>query len=104
MKGLLFIICAVILAYGFIDHRRDRPIVRPPGVLVSEQPLQAVMQATSFFVDDYELTRRARFEIRARVLSREPYYLRRESELEELRKAGVISYARLDNRIIKKAD
>ena len=30
------------------------------------------------------MTRRARFEIRARVLSREPYYLRRESELSPL--------------------
>lgn len=102
MKGLLFIICAAILAYGYIDHRRDRPIAHPPGVLVSERPLQQEVSPVQFNVDDYFLTRRARFEIRARVLSREPYYLRRESDLSPLDLAlgwGVMSDQALLDRI-----
>ncbi|MCW8926025.1 MAG: hypothetical protein OQJ84_07200, partial [Xanthomonadales bacterium] len=103
MKGLLFIICAAILAYGYFEHRGDRPIVYPPGVLVSEKPLQTDIRATSFFVDDYELTRRARFEIRARVLGRERYYLRRESDLSPLDLAlgwGVMS----DEAVLERID
>lgn len=102
MKSLLFIICAAILVYGYFDHRRDRPIEHPPGILVNAKPLQADVRATSFFVDDYELTRRARFEIRARVLSREPYYLRRESDLSPLDLAlgwGVMSDQAILDRI-----
>jgi len=84
MARPFFILCVVILACLSYERWTERSITHPPGILVTAQPLQADMRATSFFVDDYELTRRARFEIRARVLSRESYRLRRESNLSAL--------------------
>ena len=76
MTRLLFIISVAVLAYWFFEYRGDRPIVYPPGVLVNEQPLQQEVSPSQFMLDEYQVTRRARFEIRARVLSKEPYYLR----------------------------
>jgi hypothetical protein len=84
MTRLLFIFCVAVLVYGYFEHRGNRPVVHPPGVLVSELPRQQEITPSQFTLDDYQLTRRARFEIHARVLSSEPYYLRRESDLSPL--------------------
>jgi hypothetical protein len=54
----------------------------PPGVLVSEVPTQVnVRGLASVALDDYELTPRAEFEIRARVLSRKDYSWGTEADL-----------------------
>jgi len=59
-----------------------RDIEYPPGVLVSELPRQTdVRGLASVTMDDYELTPRAEFEIRARVLSREDYSWGTEADL-----------------------
>ena len=58
-----------------------KPVVHPPGVLVSEIPKQVDMQPSGFMLDEYQLTRRAQFQIRARVLSTEPYYLNRTGDV-----------------------
>jgi hypothetical protein len=53
-------------------------------------------------LDDYQVTRRASFDIRARVLSAEPYYFRRESDLSPLDLAlgwGVMSDQAVLDRI-----
>jgi hypothetical protein len=102
MMRLLFIACVAVLAYGYFEHRGNRPIAHPPGVLVTEQPRQQDIAPLQFALDDYQLTRRARFEIRARVLSKEPYYLRRESDLSPLDLAlgwGVMSDEAVLDRI-----
>jgi len=52
-----------------------------PGILVVETPLQLNLQPSGFIFEGYNITRKARFEIRARVLSAEPYYLHREADL-----------------------
>lgn len=103
MMRLLFILSVAVLAYGYFEQRGDRPIVHAPGVLVSEQPRQQALTPSQFALDDYQLTRRARFAIRARVLSREPYYLRRESDLSPLDLAlgwGVMS----DEAVLKRIE
>ncbi len=102
MTRLLFIISVAVLAYWFFEYRGDRPIVYPPGVLVNEQPLQQEVSPSQFMLDEYQVTRRARFEIRARVLSKEPYYLRRDSDLSPLDLAlgwGVMSDEAVLDRI-----
>ena len=84
MTRPLFILCLAVLAYWSYERWTGRAIDHPPGMLVNDAPLQQDVRPNSFFLEDYELTRRARFEIRARVLSTEPYYLRRESDLSPL--------------------
>ena len=81
MTRALFILSVVVLGYMFIMDWDQKPIVHPPGLLVIEKPVQLDMQPSGFTLDDYQLTRRARFEIRARVLSTEPYYMHREADL-----------------------
>ena len=77
----LFIFSVVVLAYLVIRDRDSKPIEHSPGILVAERPLQVDLQPSTFMLDDYQLTRKASFEIRARVLSKEPYYLGRTADL-----------------------
>jgi len=81
MKKTLYVLLALIAVLAWRDWTR-REILHPPGVLVPEAPVQAaIQQPESFLMDDYRLTRRAGFEIRARVLSRENYRWGSASEL-----------------------
>jgi hypothetical protein len=84
MAGRIFILSVVALCVLFFLDRDQQPLVHPPGVLVAEKPVQVDLQPSLFTFDDYQLTRRARFEMRARVLSIEPYYMKRESDLSPL--------------------
>lgn len=79
----LFYISAIALCFLVYREYESSPIEHAPGVLVVEQPLQKNVGNSVFGIDDYILTRRARFEIRARVLSIERYYLRREGDLSQ---------------------
>jgi hypothetical protein len=81
MTGRIFIISVIVLGYLVVRDWDSKPLEHPPGVLVAQMPKQSDLQASSFFVDDYELTRKAKFEIRARVLSKEPYYMGRTADL-----------------------
>jgi len=81
MKNTFYLLLAV-LAVLLIRNWEGRDIVHPPGVLVPETPRQLDMaEARPFPVDDFMVTPRAEFGIRARVLSRENYYMGEESEL-----------------------
>jgi len=77
----LFLISIAVLAYMVASNWEHRPITHPPGILVAEAPVQVNIEPTSFEMDGYQLSRKARFEIHARVLNTEPYYLRREADL-----------------------
>lgn len=81
MTRRLFILSVIALGYLIIKDWGMQPLLHPPGVLVSEAPVQINLQNSGFKIDDYRLTRRAQFEIRARVLSTEPYYLHRTGDL-----------------------
>jgi len=102
MIRLLFLLSVVALGYLFIDCWDNQPRVHPPGVLVREAPHQLEVQPSGFMLDDYSVTRRARFEIRARVLSTEPYYMRRDGDLSPIDLAlgwGVMSDQAVLDRI-----
>ena len=81
MAKYLFILSVAALCYLFISNWDTAPIEHSPGILVPEQPIQLNQQPSGFMFDDYQITRKARFEIRARVLSTEPYYLNRTADL-----------------------
>jgi len=77
----LFIFSVLVLAYLLVRDWQQGPIIHPPGILASAAPIQTDVQAASFALNDYQITKRARFEIQARVLSTENYYLNREADL-----------------------
>jgi hypothetical protein len=81
MLNRVFWFSLVVVAYLWARDWETQPIVHAPGVLVPNSPVQQEQPASHFKIDDYLLTRRASFEIRARVLSIEKYYFRRESDL-----------------------
>ena len=81
MTRNVLILSGVALAYMLVRQWEERPIVHPPGILVQKPPIQRNLEPDSFGIDDYLLTRKARFELRARVLSTRNYYLGRESDL-----------------------
>ena len=81
MKNTLYLVRFVLLIL-LVRQWESRAIEHPPGVLVPEMPLQRdVDQPDTIRVGRYRLTPRADFRIRARVLSRENYYLGDESDL-----------------------
>lgn len=81
MSNKWLLLSGVALAYMLARNWEERPIIHPAGVLVPQTPRQVDLEPTQFELDDYQVTRRAKFELRARVLSTQNYYLRRESDL-----------------------
>ena len=81
MKKVLYITLVLLAVLAWRDWNR-REIVHEPGVLVTELPVQRAMGGSDpILLDGYRLTRRAEFDIRARVLSREDYRWGSESDL-----------------------
>jgi len=81
MKKVLYLTLILLAILAWRDWNR-REIVHEPGVLVTELPRQSALEGgDSILLDEYRLTRRAGFTIRARVLSRENYRWGSESDL-----------------------
>ena len=81
MRNTLYILL-VLLAVLLIRNWEQRAIEHPPGVLVTEMPRQFNLAAPEpFAVERFTLTPRAKYGIRARVLSRENYFMGDEADL-----------------------
>jgi len=81
MKKTLYFLLVLAAVLAWRDWAQ-REIVHPPGILVREAPKQyAIDDPGPIMLDGYRLSRRAGFEIRARVLSRENYHWGSESDL-----------------------
>ena len=81
MKNSLYLLLFVLVSV-LVWKWEGRAIVHPPGLLVPDMPRQSdPADPRPFTVDGYRLTPRADFRIRARVLSRENYYLGDEARL-----------------------
>lgn len=81
MRRVLYFSLILLTVLAWRDWNR-REIVHEPGVLVTELPLQRnVTGFEPIILDEYRLTPRAEFNIRARVLSRENYSWGSESDL-----------------------
>lgn len=79
-KLLVFLL--VVAAFVAYNRWQYRPVVHPPGVLIPFAPEQADIRGGRLIRhDDYVVSPRAEFDIQARVLSRETYYLGTESDL-----------------------
>ena len=103
MTRRIFIFSVIVLAYLIIRDWDSKPIEHPPGILVADRPVQVDLQPSTFMLDDYQITRKASFEIRARVLSTEPYYLNRTADLSPIDLAlgwGVMS----DTAVLRQID
>jgi hypothetical protein len=66
---------AAAVLWAIISWYGERPISRPPGVLVDHDPVQTTTTAPPFVVRDYTITPQARYAIEARLLSVEKYRL-----------------------------
>ncbi len=66
---IFFITGLYLVAFTFIEPA-PREIEREPGILVNKTPEQEMLEETrTKNIDDWEITKRARFEITGRVLS-----------------------------------
>jgi len=101
-KSILIIALALLAALIARDWSM-REIVHQPGVLVPERPLQTeISDGQVMTIDQYLLRPRARFQIRARVLSREDYNWDTEADLSPMDLAlgwGVMSDQSVLDRI-----
>lgn len=76
------LIALVIASIGAVNWYSNRPIIHNSGVLADREPRQyAPAKSTPIQHGEYELTPLAGFEIQARVLSREDYFLDAGSDL-----------------------
>ena len=81
MRNWLWFVLIVLLIL-LLRQWEGRDIVHEPGVLVPETPRQLKLAAPEpIRIDDFVLTPRAEFRIRARVLSHEDYWLGDEADL-----------------------
>jgi hypothetical protein len=101
-KKILIVVMVLLVGMAYRDWS-SREIEYPPGVLVSELPKQTDVQGLgAVTLGDYELTARAEFKIRARVLSRENYSWGTEADLSPVDLAlgwGVMSDQAVIDRI-----
>lgn len=76
------IIIAVVILAGVVFWWQDRPVSQRPRVLAANIPTQQnITSATPFQYKDYRVVPLATFQIKARVLGKENYYLGREATL-----------------------
>ena len=77
-----FFILLLIVGVGWEFYNRPDQISLGPGVTVTEVPKQENIDSSiSYTNDDYTITAIATFRIKAKVLSKENYYIDRESDL-----------------------
>ena len=77
-----FFILLLIVGVGWEFYNRPDQISLGPGVTVTEVPKQENIESSiSYTNDDYTITAIATFRIKAKVLSKENYYIDRESDL-----------------------
>ena len=76
------IIIAVVILTGVVFWWQDHPVSQRPGVLAANPPAQqGIVKATPFRHKNYRVVPLAAFQIKARVLGKENYYLGREATL-----------------------
>jgi len=80
MKKIVFILLA--LGAGWHFYSSGDQVILGPGVMAEEEPYQAsISSPASHQIDDYTITELAEINIKAKVLSRENYYMDREADL-----------------------
>jgi len=76
---------ALFFVAAIWQHDQNRVIDHPPGVLITSTPIQQNLSSAAVIpYKGYEITPQADFEIEARVLSREKYFMDESAELSPL--------------------
>jgi hypothetical protein len=71
---IVLLICVFAVAYGFVNWWSDRPVHQASGVLAKAEPAQTpIDRAAPLEKNDFAIKPLARYEITARVLSKESY-------------------------------
>ncbi|SFS08975.1 hypothetical protein SAMN05216570_2490 [Dyella sp. OK004] len=74
MRRWGLVLLFLLIGWGALHWWRHRPVVQAPGVLAPDAPLQVdIDHGARLQQGDVTLTTRARYELTARVLSREDY-------------------------------
>ncbi|MGI9291991.1 MAG: hypothetical protein ACR2QG_12055 [Gammaproteobacteria bacterium] len=95
----LLIVLIIIAIFMFYRDWQQRPVTHPPGILVPLQPVQKnLANSVSFEFDEFAVTPRAEFDIQARLLSRERYFIGMESGLSPIDLA--LGWARMSDQSI----
>lgn len=81
MLRWVFLISATAFAYMAVVKWEHRPISHPQGILVARTPVQTGAGGSVVRHGEFILTRRAQFQLEARVLSSERYFFGLGSEL-----------------------
>ena len=82
MRYFLWILIPLTLIFSVYQLWPEDILVHEPGILVSNDPLQEnIENGKPWLKDDYMITPLAKYEIKARVLSRERYRFDKSSDL-----------------------
>lgn len=82
MKKLSSFTLIIIIAFIAYHFWPSNALTYPPGVLVSEDPIQEnITSEQSWEKDEYQIIPLAKFKVKARVLSKENYWLGRETDV-----------------------
>ena len=102
MKKALYVCLFLLLLLAWRDWS-SQEITHPPGVLIQDPPRQQALPGVEpVRIGAFRLSRRANFDVRARVLSREDYWWGSESDLSPIDLAlgwGVMSDQAVLDRI-----
>lgn len=84
MRKLLIVLIILASLQGWREWQQ-RPVVHDPGILIPVAPVQRnLLNVQSFLHGGFSITPRASFDIQARVLGRERYYLGADAGLSPL--------------------
>ncbi|MGH8712391.1 MAG: hypothetical protein ACREYB_00135 [Casimicrobiaceae bacterium] len=82
MRRFLTILLALAALGGWHWWSSERPVHRPPGIVAPDEPVQIALDpSTTFDAKGYTFTKRARFDIIARLLHKERYRVDAEAAL-----------------------
>ena len=82
MRVLLLVAAALCLAGGWHWWTSERAVSRPPGIIAPDEPRQVDIQPPqTFSAKGYTFSKRARFDITARLLHKERYRVDAEAGL-----------------------
>jgi len=85
MQKLLLLFILIVLAFILHDYWYESEVTHPPGILVPGAPQQMAMaEARAWVKDEYQIKALAQFNMEARVLGKERYWLGRAADLSSI--------------------
>ncbi|MGF1724313.1 hypothetical protein [Photobacterium nomapromontoriensis] len=80
MKKIIFTLLLIAASWQFLTTKS--PVTLGPGIFVNEVPFQkAIHPHTSFTLDNFTITKKFEFQIKAKVIAMKNYYFDRQSDI-----------------------